>query len=233
MISSCYSTEEEICLRLYYIALKLVVSGAIIPQIIRFEPEYGLMIKQLRLIKDESSDAVSCRWIPALLSPDVRALCTRTGNILKGFSRKIVAVEGDAEPSALFIGTTAIGYFVSNIIQDTYFDEYDKTYSDDIVFDLLFDTPGAAIAYNGLLPEYTSLEKWLVSFHLLDGDMVPLISITESSAGENTAEHGSAKAEGTSAEMADDAANVYFSSNTQGAGNASCSAIPARNARRV
>ena len=211
VISSCYSTEEEICLRLYYIALKLVVSGAIIPQIIRFEPEYGLMIKQLRLIKDESSDAVSCRWIPALLSPDVRALCTRTGNILKGFSRKIVAVEGDAEPSALFIGTTAIGYFVSNIIQDTYFDEYDKTYSDDIVFDLLFDTPGAAIAYNGLLPEYTSLEKWLVSFHLLDGDMVPLISITESSAGENTAEHGSAKAEGTSAEMADDAVNVYFS----------------------
>ena len=171
VISSCYSTEEEICLRLYYIALKLVVSGA----------------------------------------PDVRALCTRTGNILKGFSRKIVAVEGDAEPSALFIGTTAIGYFVSNIIQDTYFDEYDKTYSDDIVFDLLFDTPGAAIAYNGLLPEYTSLEKWLVSFHLLDGDMVPLISITESSAGENTAEHGSAKAEGTSAEMADDAVNVYFS----------------------
>ena len=210
-ITSFYSTEEEICLRLYYIALKLVVSGAIIPQIIRFEPESGLEVKQSRLIKDESSEAVSCRWIPALLSPDVRSLCTRAGSILKGFSRKIVAVEGDAEPSALFVGSSAIGYFISNIIQDTYFDEFDKTDSEDIVFNLIFDTPGDIVAYNGLLPEYTSLEKWLSSFHLLDGNIVPLISITESTAGDSAVKPGSEGNTETSSGLDDDAVSVYFS----------------------
>lgn len=174
------TVQQEICYRLFFMALRLVAAGSVVPQIICFEPECGLEIKQTRLIKDVSGSAVACRWIPAVLSPQIRSLCISTGHVLNRLSRPFVAVEGIEEPSDFTAGLTALGYFISDFIQSVYLASTDFGSGDpDFVHTVLFDTPGASVACVGLSPEFSSLQQWLGSFHMIDGSCIPQFQLTE------------------------------------------------------
>lgn len=173
------SISQEISCRLEFIALSLIAKGAIIPQIIDFDEACGATFKS-RINADENSMACSLRWIPAIISPEIRTLCRKLGSALRRLSVPYAEFTSVKEKvTDLFTGATVLGCFVSDFMQNIFLSKAGNSDMEDSCGLILFDTPADPVPVRGARREYTALQTWLAPLHAVTGDMIPRLKITE------------------------------------------------------
>ncbi len=177
------SIEQELSYRLEFMALNLIAKEAVIPQIIDFDDASGIEFKKKnKITAEESSCAFAARWIPAVISPQIRTICRKLGSYLKKLSvRYIDFKELNENVSDTFAGATALGCFISAFIQNMFCLKATDGDIEDSYMLALFDTPADPIPVKTLKREYTSLQTWLAPLHAVTGNLIPRLRMTEHS----------------------------------------------------
>lgn len=177
------SLEHELCYRLAFMALHIIEKGAIIPQIIDFQDASSVDLgSESKISSGESRSAFLTRWIPAVISPQIREICSRLGSCLKDLSTHPVVFAGlGGRVSDAFAGATALGCFISDFMQRLFQTKAVTSDIEDMYALTLFETPADPIPVRGMDREYTALQTWLAPMHAATGKLLPRLKITEHS----------------------------------------------------
>ena len=161
--------ELEALYHLWLIALKLVASGSIMPQI--FEP---------------LADFISIRWIPAVISDEVMDAARKTGQALLSLPPGFIEIDRAPEQlGATALGQTALSLFISSFMRRAYHyilkDTHDSNPDRAALFlgeqlDMDAHLNGEAIKMR--------LEAWLSPLYLEQLTVKPVIVFSDESAGE-------------------------------------------------
>lgn len=176
------SNIEEILYRIKILALRLIEARTIVPEIINFNEGVYFEVKTSVKLKDSNSQIASCsvRWIPAIISPEIRNICYKLGKILNGFSTKLVAFDDELKPSFLSIGISALSVFISHFIHEIFFINAKITDLEDKYTVALFNAKGDALPCRGIDTIFNSLSNWIAPYYAVNGDLIPELELNSS-----------------------------------------------------
>lgn len=161
--------EIEALYQLWLIAAKLTISGNIMPQI--FEP---------------ITDFFAVRWIPAVISDNVRRTTSRCGQALLSLREGSYFIDRAPEQlSAEVLGQLTLSLFISDFVKRTYREMKDGAYDENPYRRALFE--GEAIDTEDYLNGESikmSLESWLSPLYLESLELQPVIVLTDNTVGE-------------------------------------------------
>jgi uncharacterized Zn finger protein len=155
--TSDYQPSTAALHSLFYLALHLVANGAIVPQIVQ-----------------QPGKQFAIRWLPALLSKEVRALLEKMQEMLPPDifrwqnAKNEVIIDKD-------IALNLLSLFITGLIHI-----FEEKNSDDLFYNLFFHNKHYSFARPGEESLSGGVQSWLQKYYLTQGNYRPQIVITES-----------------------------------------------------